>query len=158
MSCKGYMGPRGFARAAQILTDSSAEERGETQRRRTLCDSLRLCVESSPPASKAGYSSAESRSAAKPQRNRTGRQEYGKTGKWGLSSFCCLWVCLCALTRIASFPGSLRTTSTIAVQRSTGLGARPFGSMWMKCSHLPASARTRWVTERTASAQAMARR
>ena len=31
------MGPREFARAAQILTDSSAEERGETQRRNTLC-------------------------------------------------------------------------------------------------------------------------
>ena len=53
------MGPREFARAAQILTDSSAEERGETQRRRTLCDSLRLGVKSSPPASKAGYSIAE---------------------------------------------------------------------------------------------------
>ena len=39
-----------------------------------------------------------------------------------------------------------------------GLVAHPFGSMWMNCSHLPASARTRWVTERIASAQAMARR
>jgi len=39
-----------------------------------------------------------------------------------------------------------------------GLGARPFGSMWMKCFHLLRRARTRWVTERIASAQAMARR
>src|SRR5260370_10237580 len=30
--------------------------------------------------------------------------------------------------------------------------------MWMNCFHLPRSARTRWVTERIASAQAMARR
>ena len=36
------MGPRGFARAAQILTDSSAEEGGETQRKRLLCESLRI--------------------------------------------------------------------------------------------------------------------
>src|SRR2546421_603571 len=32
--------------------------------------------------------------------------------------------------------------------------ARPFGSICMNCSHLPQRARTRWVTERIASARA----
>ena len=44
------------------------------------------------------------------------------------------------------------------VRMPNGPGLTEPVQMWMSCSHLPPRARTRWVTERIASAQAMARR
>ena len=42
-------------------TQRNAEKRREKDLSANLCESLRLCVKSSQPASKAGYSSAEMR-------------------------------------------------------------------------------------------------